>query len=225
MAFRRSLVRRAVVPAAAAFTAVAVLSACGGGSGHADSPSDSSPSAASSSTAAAGSTGAGTRGGRNAQDVSFAQGMIPHHRQAVAMAALAPARAKSARVKDLAGKIERAQDPEITTMSGWLKAWGETVPDEHGASGTGSMPGMHHSGSSMPGMMSDDDMAELKDLAGARFDKAFLDMMIAHHQGAVAMARTEQTRGSYGPARKMAESIVESQSAEITRMRKLLGEQ
>ncbi|MEV6736357.1 DUF305 domain-containing protein [Streptomyces sp. NPDC051104] len=230
MAFRRSPIRRTAALAAAA-TAAVVLTACGG--------SDSSSSPSSSSSASSGHSGHGMgsmspaapsgaasagQGGHNAQDVTFAQEMIPHHRQAVAMAGLAPSRAASQDVKDLAATIRKAQDPEIATMSGWLKAWGEKVPDDSG-SGMESMPGMDHSGSSMPGMMSDGDMKRLQSLSGDAFDKAFLQMMIGHHEGAIAMARTEQAKGSYGPAQTMAKSIVTSQSAEITEMKKMLGEQ
>ncbi|MER6427845.1 DUF305 domain-containing protein [Streptomyces sp900105245] len=220
MAFRRSLLRRTAAPAAVAVAAV-VLAACGG--------SDSSPSSKPSGhgmgampSGGASATASAAKGSHDAQDVSFAQGMIPHHRQAVAMADLAPSRAKSQRVKDLAAKIEQAQDPEITTMSGWLKAWGEKVPDA-GMPGMdhSSMPGMDHS--SKPGMMSGDDMDKLEELSGDAFDRAFVQMMISHHRGAIEMAKTEQAKGAYGPATTMAESIVTSQSAEITEMNKILG--
>ncbi|MGW4566310.1 DUF305 domain-containing protein [Streptomyces sp. NPDC004561] len=226
MASRRSLIRQTVALATAA-TAAAVLAACGSSS---DS-SSSSPSSASTghgmgamSSADPSGTASAAQGKHDAQDVSFAQGMIPHHRQAVAMADLAASRAKSQQVKDLAAKIKQAQDPEINTMSGWLKSWGEKVPDA-GMSGMESMPGMDHSGSSMPGMMSSDDMGKLKGLSGDAFDKAFLQMMISHHQGAIEMAKTEQAKGAYGPATTMAKSIVTSQSAEITKMNKMLGKQ
>ncbi|MEU1465087.1 DUF305 domain-containing protein [Streptomyces sp. NPDC005727] len=219
MASRRSLIRRTTALAAAA-TAAVVLAACGS--------SDSSPSGHSGhdmgamSSASAPATASAAQGSRNAQDVSFAQGMIPHHRQAVAMADLAPSRANSQQVKDLAAKIRQAQDPEINTMSGWLKGWGEKVPDA-GMSGMESMSGMDHS--SMAGMMSDGDMDKLKDLSGDAFDKAFVQMMISHHQGAIEMAKTEQAKGAYGPAKTMSKSIVTSQSAEITEMNKILGKQ
>ncbi|MFF8866250.1 DUF305 domain-containing protein [Streptomyces sp. NPDC015139] len=222
MAFRRSLIRRTAAPAAAAIAAV-ILAACG----SSDSSSSSKPSGhgmGARSSVGASAAAPTARGSHDAQDVAFAQGMIPHHRQAVAMADLAPSRAKAQRVKDLAAKIKQAQDPEINTMSGWLKAWGEKVPDA-ATSGMdhSSMPGMDHS--SMPGMMSGDDMAKLKDLSGDAFDKAFVQMMISHHQGAIEMAKTEQAKGAYGPARTMAKSIVTSQSAEITEMNKILGKQ
>ncbi|MEU7055923.1 DUF305 domain-containing protein [Streptomyces sp. NPDC046197] len=217
-ASRRSLVRRAAALAGAA-TAAAVLTACGGG----DSSSESSGHAGPGMGAMSSSPSASARqSGHDAQDVSFAQKMIPHHRQALAMAGLAPSRAGSQQVKDLAAAISKAQDPEINTMTGWLKAWGAKVPDS-GASGMAGMPGMDHSGSSVPGMMPDGDMGRLEKLSGDAFDQAFLQMMIGHHEGAVDMARTEKVKGAYGPATAMAASIVTSQSAEIAEMRRMLG--
>lgn len=147
--------------------------------------------------------------GHNDRDVMFAQMMIPHHRQAVEMAKLAEDRAAGGQVKDLARKIEAAQEPEIQTMSGWLTAWGSQASGEHG------MPGM-------PGMMSGQDMEELRGLSGAAFDRAFLTLMIQHHEGAVAMAKQERAGGTYEPARRMAADIVSGQSAEIATMRRLL---
>ncbi|MFI9248959.1 DUF305 domain-containing protein [Streptomyces sp. NPDC053069] len=205
----RTSTRRAAL-AAVAVTAALVLTACGG-SGDVDGRAAHGPSASPS-------TSAGTA--HNAQDVTFAQGMIPHHQQALEMARLAAGRASSAQVKDLATRIEKAQDPEIRTMTGWLKSWGEQVP----------MAGMHHSGHSgmsgmagMPGMMSDGDMSELKKAKGTDFDTKFLSLMVEHHQGAVEMAGTEQNKGAYGPAKTMADAIVTAQNAEIKEMKKLLG--
>ncbi|MEV7129520.1 DUF305 domain-containing protein [Streptomyces sp. NPDC093260] len=235
MAIRRSPLRRSVLrrsaALAAATTAALVLTACGGGADSA-SPSRSAHSGhGATADAATPSTG---RTGHNAQDVTFAQQMIPHHRQAVAMADLAPTRARSQQVKDLAAQIRKAQDPEIATMTGWLQAWGARVP-ESDASGTAGMPGMDHSGHpgsghsaasmpAMPGMMSDADMSGLEKMSGDVFDRAFLRMMIDHHEGALDMARTEQAKGAYGPATALAKSIAASQSAEIAGMRKMLGE-
>ena len=67
----------------------------------------------------------------NKTDVGFAQDMIPHHRQAVAMADLAETRASDPKVKKLAAQIAGAQDPEIDTMTGWLKDWNQKVPSDH----------------------------------------------------------------------------------------------
>jgi uncharacterized protein (DUF305 family) len=134
-----------------------------------------------------GSTGAPASGGTfNNADVTFAQQMIPHHQQAIEMAKLADGRAADPEVKDLATAIERAQDPEINTMKGWLKSWGKPLP----SAPMGDMPGMNHGSggsSGTAGMMSDQDMNDLKAVKGKDFDKKFAQLMIGHHQGAVAM--------------------------------------
>ncbi|WP_241841467.1 DUF305 domain-containing protein [Pseudofrankia sp. BMG5.36] len=79
------------------------------------------------------------------------------------------------------------------------------------------------SGPSMDGMMSAQDMAKLAAASGRDFDRMFLTMMTAHHNGAVAMATTEERDGRYGPARQLATSIRTSQTAEITEMNGLLA--
>jgi len=154
----------------------------------------------------------------NDADVTFATGMIPHHRQAVKMAKLADTRAKSPQVKALAMQIMNAQDPEIRTMSNWLTTWGKPVPSDHS-----SMSGMDMSSSgSMPGMMSGADMDKLKKATGADFDQMFLTMMIAHHQGAIEMANTEKSSGMNADAIALAQQIEEAQTTEITTMQGLL---
>ncbi|MGW1032225.1 DUF305 domain-containing protein [Streptomyces antibioticus] len=203
---KRFLVRRTVAVAAAGAAAL-VLVACGG-----DRDGDGGKAA---STSAARST-------YGAADVAFAKGMIPHHRQAVEMAGLAAGRAQSPEVKKLAADIEKAQGPEIETLSGWLTSWGEEVPApgamDHFAHG--DMEGME----GMEGMMSGEEMGRLQDSSGSAFDTAFLRMMIEHHKGAVAMAEVEQADGAYAPAKAMAGDIITSQTAEITRMSALLGQ-
>jgi uncharacterized protein (DUF305 family) len=139
--------------------------------------------------------------------------MIPHHGQAIEMAKLAATRASSSQVKTLAQKIEGAQDPEIKTMSEWLKAWGEDVP----AADMGSMAGH----GSMSGMMSADEMAKLEKASGAEFDTMFVEMMIRHHQGAIEMAKSEQTDGKNAEAKELAAQIEKAQTAEIGEMRAL----
>lgn len=200
----RSARNRAVFAAASAAVAALALTACGSGSVQEKTASDGH--------------GAGHDGGKKpaknaaAGDVSFAQGMVPHHQQAVEMSGLAASRAQSAQVKSLAVRIGKAQKPEIETMSGWLKSWGEKVP--------GASEG--HSGHSVPGMMTADDMAELKKMSGQKFDTEFLRMMTAHHEGAIEMARTEESKGKYQPAKALARDIRRTQTAEIKEMKGLL---
>ncbi|MFC7902507.1 DUF305 domain-containing protein [Streptomyces griseoincarnatus] len=207
---KRSLVRRTAVVAASGVAALA-LAACGGSGDDTGSAGHGGHQATDSAAPSA----PASQGQHNAADVTFAKGMIPHHRQAVEMADLAPDRARSAEVKKLAAEIKKAQAPEIEKLSGWLTSWGETVPAE------GAMDHSMHGG--MDGMMSAEEMTALENASGRAFDTAFMEMMIKHHEGAVEMAKTEQSEGAHTPARKMAVDIIASQSAEIEQMRKLLG--
>ena len=146
-------------------------------------------------------------------DVAFAQGMIPHHQQAVAMSRLADTRAAAPEVKTLAARIEDEQGPEIDRMTAMLTAWGAPVPsgDEPMAMG------------GMPGMMGPQEMGDLAASSGPAFDRAFLTMMVAHHTGAVQMAQTELAQGTNPQARELAEAIITAQQAEIAEMQRLLA--
>lgn len=161
----------------------------------------------------------------NSADVTFAQEMIPHHQQAIQMAKLAATNASDPGVKQLAASIEAAQGPEIRIMQGWLRSWGKPIPSAPpGMTGPAAgaspapMPTMHQ----MPGMMSQQEMSQLASTHGVAFDRMFLEMMIRHHQGAVAMARTEQAQGINADAKRLAKEIETSQSAQIQQMRQML---
>lgn len=196
----------------ALLTSAAVLAGCG------DDADDHSgePSTPASAPAASGSATADVATGEyNQADIRFAQEMIPHHRQAVEMAALVPDRSDDPALIDLAARVQQAQDPEITAMTGWLEAWGAAVPEP------GGHAGMDHG--AMPGMMTEDQMAQLESATGAEFDRMWLEMMIAHHEGAVRMARTELAEGEFGEARAMAQEIIDTQQAEIQQMRTMLA--
>jgi uncharacterized protein (DUF305 family) len=159
----------------------------------------------------------------NATDVAFAQGMIPHHAQAIVMADMALTQSTDPDVTKLATEIKAAQAPEIEQLTNWLETWGQPVPDSTGESGADhSMDGMD--GMMMSGMMSDADMTRLENTTGADFDTMWLKMMIQHHEGAITMARDEVTGGKYGPTKSMAESIITSQQVEIDAMTKLLNQ-
>ena len=203
----RTLVRRILLPVAV--TAVLALAAgCGGDdTGGMDHGSGSDAQ----TTASAGSSSATF----NDADVTFAQNMIVHHQQAVEMAELAATRAANAEIKTLAAQIKAAQQPEIDKMTGWLTAWGKpTAPaGGHNMSGT----------SSMPGMMSTEDMDKIKAASGAAFDKQFAQMMIDHHNGAIEMAREVQKNGSNPDVKKLAADIEKSQQAEVTTLQKFVS--
>ncbi|WP_280486475.1 DUF305 domain-containing protein [Nocardia farcinica] len=199
---------RAAIPAVLA--TAALLAGCGDDSGDHDTHATTA-----SSTTAGATTGATGAAAHNDADVAFAQEMIPHHRQAVEMAALVPERSTDPRVRDLAARIQQAQDPEIATMTGWLQSWGAPVD-------SGGHAGMGHGDMSMPGMMTDEQMAQLQAARGAEFDRMWLTMMIAHHEGAVQMSRTELAQGADPAAKALAQQIIDGQQAEIDQMRGLL---
>ena len=152
----------------------------------------------------------------NEADVAFAQGMIVHHQQAIDMAVLGQDNAVSPDVQQLATDIEAAQGPEIATMTGWLEAWGEEVPE--------AGDGMDHSmeEDEMSGVMSGEDMEQLEAASGTEFDQMFLTMMIEHHRGAIETAQAEQTEGENAEAIALAEQIESDQTAEIETMEGLL---
>jgi len=192
------------------------LSACGS-SDAADASSGGMKSMATASPTAAEATqnsSPAATGSHNSADVDFATAMIPHHAQAIEMARIVLNRTKNAKVKELATRIETAQTPEIETLSGWLAAWGEPVPDPSMSMGAG-MP--------MDGMMSDADLKRLKSASKAKGDALFLTQMSQHHAGAIAMAEEELGSGSDPDTKAMAQSIKTAQTAEISEMKALLA--
>jgi uncharacterized protein (DUF305 family) len=167
----------------------------------------------------------------NAADVDFASGMIPHHAQALVMVDMAKGRDISPETADLMERIEAAQAPEIEQMTGWLEDWDQPVPDlgDMNDMGSGDMGDMDHSDrgdmgemDGMTGMMSAEDMADLDAAQGSAFEQMWLSMMIEHHEGAVEMSEVELEEGEYADALALAESIIESQEAEIAEMEALL---
>ena len=198
---------------AAAVTLSALLAGCG--SSTSSTGSTAPPASGSASTAPVAQA-------HNQADITFATDMIGHHTQAVSMSKLAAQHASSPQVKDLAARIEAAQQPEIDQMSGFLRAWNVPVP---GTNDSG-MSGMNHgdmSENNMPGMMSGQQMQQLDQASGAAFDTMFLQMMIGHHQGAVTMSKTEQAEGEYPDAKALAQNIIDAQQREITAMQTMLA--
>ncbi|WP_344915751.1 DUF305 domain-containing protein [Streptosporangium oxazolinicum] len=142
-----------------------------------------------------------------AADVRFAEGMIPHHRQALEMAALVPSRSSSPVLHRLAERITAAQRPEIAAMTSWLKAAGRT-PGEHGGHDAHTLPL--------------EEMNRLRAARGAAFDTLFLTLMITHHEAAVTMAGLQLREGTDRVMLATAKDVVAGQGIEIARMRDLL---
>ncbi len=194
--------------AALASIAMLGITACGS---DAKTSSPSIPAETSASTMTSSSTMMDPAAGFNDADVQFAQGMIPHHEQAIEMAdiALDPTVAAGDVVTALATRIKGEQDPEIQLMTGWLTTWGQPMQMTTDSG---------HDMSSMDGMMSAEDMDALSAARGAEFDKLWQEMMIKHHQGAIDMAATETANGSDPEALALAGQITTAQQAEIAEM-------
>lgn len=150
----------------------------------------------------------------NGADVAFVRRMIPHHEQAAEMARLAPAKAESPLVRDLARRIEGGQGPQIETMQVWLSGWGEKAV-ETGRAGASVREDA--------GLTSEQEMVDLRAATGAAYDRLFLDMMIRHHESATAMADRELSKGRFGEAKRMAAAIRDAQRAEVAEMNDLLA--
>ncbi|MAU80321.1 MAG: DUF305 domain-containing protein [Gordonia sp.] len=152
----------------------------------------------------------------NDADVTFNQEMIPHHMQALMMADLVADRTTTPAVRDLADRIRAAQKPEIDEMTARLTSWGVSseMGGHSGAHGAG--------GHDMSGMMTPQQMAALSQAEGTDFDRMWLEGMIAHHEGAIAMADTELADGVNGPSRELAKRVKSAQQAEIDEMNSIL---
>ncbi|WP_223290978.1 DUF305 domain-containing protein [Streptomyces avicenniae] len=157
----------------------------------------------------------------NAADFTFMRMMPVHHQQALDMTALAAEHAQDEAVRRIAARVAAAQGPEIDVMDAWVTRNAGTGADDgsggddghggHGAEGHGDMPGM----------ASEEELAALAAARGAEFDALFLDLMIAHHEGAVTMATELLTSGNAGDVAQLATDMMADQSVEIDRMRGL----
>ena len=142
--------------------------------------------------------------GYSSADIMFAEMMIPHHQQAIEMSDLALQNSKDPEVLKLAQQIKDAQAPEIEEMKSW------------GASSDA------HMGHMMDGMLSDDEMADLRMATGPEFDRLFLEGMIKHHEGAIDMAEMVIDSRKADVA-ALAKAIIEAQRTEISTMKELLN--
>ncbi|MEM1112800.1 MAG: DUF305 domain-containing protein [Pseudomonadota bacterium] len=156
--------------------------------------------------------------GYSPYDVVFMQDMIPHHHQATQMSALVKGRTSQPDVVEIAARIDASQGDEIQFMQDWLRERGEEVtePSDHHAMH------MHHD---MAGMATPEQMAALAEAGGVDFDRMFLELMIAHHEGAITMVEDLLSKkgSAYEPIiHQFVNDVVNDQTAEIERMNTLL---
>lgn len=160
-------------------------------------------------TAVAAACGSGSL---NDADIEFLEGMIPHHEQAVEMAELVGDATDRTELLELADDIVATQSEEIALMSGLLEDAGVDSTD------TG-MAGMDNGNAPMTdGMMTGQDMTALRGMSGVDFDIMFAEAMIAHHQGAISAAETVLTEGSDPEVARLAQAVIDAQTAEIDQL-------
>jgi uncharacterized protein (DUF305 family) len=194
--------RNRTIAAIGLLAAALVLTACG----NSDDPTVGSPTTDSRAAA--------EQAQFNDQDKDFAGAMAVHHSQAVEMADLILEKNPSEPVRALAERIKAAQQPEIDQMHGMLETFGEDV--------SGGGHGGHADSTGMAGMMTDEQMQQLEDASGVEAERAFLQLMIEHHRGAIEMSEMQIADGEHGPAIELAKKVRADQTAEIAEIEQLL---
>jgi uncharacterized protein (DUF305 family) len=152
-------------------------------------------------------------------DITFMQGMIHHHAQALDMVDLLETRTQSEDMRKLARRIELSQRDEIEMMREWLEDRGADAPGEHA----------HHAPGAplMPGMLTPQEMARLGAAKGVEFDRLFLEYMIKHHEGALVMVKELFATPGAGQEAEIfafASDVDADQLIEIRRMDRMLKE-
>ena len=140
----------------------------------------------------------------SSEDIAFAEQMIPHHEQAIEMSEIALLNTTNPEVLKIAQEIKDAQFPEIQIMKSWTGVKAST-----------------HAGHMMDGMLSEGELSDLRKATGRDFDVLFLQGMIKHHEGAIAMAQDVATSKNKDVA-NLSASIIAAQKLEIDTMKALL---
>jgi uncharacterized protein (DUF305 family) len=144
----------------------------------------------------------------NDTDVMFVQMIVPHHRQGIAIAEIGAERATRDDLKVLASAIVATEKDEVARLEGWLTTWKQPATAD---------PAAHAAHGGMPGT-SEKEIAQLRKAPKAQVDKTLLDMLIAHQDDAVQLARFETTGGQNVNALGYAKQVDESRSAQIKQM-------
>jgi len=155
--------------------------------------------------------------GTDSVDAGFARDMMTHHAQAVDMATIIRDRTIDPDLRQIALDIMLTQQAQIGQMQGWLTIWGYPI-----ASTDPVMAWMGHAGGTMPGMATPDQLNQLRELSGHEAEGLFLQLMILHHRGGVAMAQAALDKAAQPEVRLLAQSMLEAQTLEIDLMQGML---
>jgi uncharacterized protein (DUF305 family) len=153
--------------------------------------------------------------GEGSLEVRFARNMVAHHEQAVQMALILRNRSTDEELRTFALDILLTQQAQVGQMQGWLAVWNQPL--------AGPEPPMAGMGEMM-GMATTHQIDELRSLSVPEAEVAFLQLMIRHHQGGVAMAQEVVGQTRRPEVVQLATAIVEGQQSEITYMLELLTE-
>lgn len=160
-------------------------------------------------------------------DAGFSRDMSIHHLQGVEMANLVAERSSDREIEQLAFDISAVQTNQAGRMQGWLSLWGlsPTGGDRMGWMGEDGGHSGHEMGPRglMPGMATEEELADLRQLTGTAFDVEFLRLMIRHHQGGFAMAEYAAEHAGVEAVRALARTMAETQSAEVGTMTDMLA--
>ena len=159
-------------------------------------------------------------------DAGFSRDMANHHLQGVEMANLALDRSEDPEVRRLAFDISATQTNQAGRMQGWLALWGLPTSggDPMAWMGAAEHAGHHAAdGALMPGMATEDELANLRSLSGTPFDVEFLRLMIRHHQGGREMAEYAAEHAAVPAVARLARTIAETQTAETGTMSDMLA--
>ncbi|MFZ5889250.1 MAG: DUF305 domain-containing protein [Chloroflexota bacterium] len=157
--------------------------------------------------------------GENSPEAGFARDMMMHHAQAVDMATLLRDRTEDPEMRQLALDIMLTQQAQIGQMQGWLAVWQYPIASTDPAMMWMDMP----VNGGMPGMATQVQLNELRELQGVKADGLFLQLMIVHHRGGVLMGEAALESVKSPEVLALAQSIVNAQTSEIAAMQDLLA--
>lgn len=154
--------------------------------------------------------------GAGSVEVGFYRDMTTHHDQAIQMALLELANGENTTVRSFAQEIVIFQRWEMGRMHEQLLDWGAEIGPQAEAM---AWMGMPVEPEAMPGLATEDQMAQLRAARGAEADALFLDLMAEHHRAGAEMAAYAADKTGDAGVRKLAEVMARNQAVEIAEFR------
>ncbi|BEK96403.1 hypothetical protein NSK11_contig00007-0112 [Nocardia seriolae] len=164
-------------------------------------------------------------------ELGFSQDMFVHHEQALIMVQRLDSGVNPT-VRQLAQQIGDAQRMEIGTLLGWLRLANAAPESRHPMAWMNNAAGHDHSmptrtgtnGTAMPGMATQAERDSLATARGTDAEVLFLQLMLRHHRGGVAMAKAADQLLTSGPVKESARGMITAQSQEAGLMTIMLAQ-